>query len=79
VLLALSDRLGLEFAQEALGETVTVLVEAPDRHTGQLTGLTANYLRVMFDGPDTLRGRMAQVVVESAGSDGAAGTLVTAD
>lgn len=74
-LLALSDRLGLEFAQEQLGETVTLLVEARDRHTGQLTGLTPNYLRVAFEGPDELRGTLAQVLVESAGCDGAAGTL----
>ena len=78
-LLTLSDRLGLEFAHRHLGETVTVLTEARDRHTGQLSGLTPNYLRVAFEGPDELRGRMAQVVVESAGSEGAAGTLAASD
>jgi threonylcarbamoyladenosine tRNA methylthiotransferase MtaB len=77
-LLALSDRLGLEFAERHVGETVRVLVEQRDRAGGQLSGLTENYLRVGFDGPDSLRGQLVEVAVESAGSDGAAGTLVTA-
>jgi threonylcarbamoyladenosine tRNA methylthiotransferase MtaB len=72
-LLALSGRLGLEFAQRYLGETVPVLVEQRDRATGQLGGLTGNYLRVAFDGPDTLRGRIIPVQIQSAGSEGCAG------
>jgi len=75
-LIALSDRLALEFAQRALGETVEVLVEQRDRTSGQLSGLTGNYLRVAFDGPDELRGRIVPVLVQSAGSDGAAGVVV---
>lgn len=74
-LLALSDRLGLEFAQRYLGETVPVLVEQRDRATGQLSGLTGNYLRVAFDGPDSLRGSVVPVLVQSAGSEGAAGVV----
>jgi threonylcarbamoyladenosine tRNA methylthiotransferase MtaB len=72
-LLALSGRLGLEFAQRYLGETAEVLVEQRDRATGQLSGLTGNYLRVAFDGPDTLRGRIVPVQIQSAGSEGCAG------
>jgi len=72
----LSDRLGLEFAQRWVGETVTVLVEQRDRTTGQWTGLTGNYCRVAFDGPDNLRGRLVPVLIHSAGSDGAAGVLL---
>lgn len=75
-LLRLSDRLGLQFAENHLGETVTVLVEQRDRHTGQLSGLTGNYLRVAFDGPDTLRGQLIALQVQSAGSEGAFGTLL---
>ena len=74
-LIALSDRLGLEFAHQYVGEPVTVLVEQRDRATGQLSGLAGNYLRVAFDGPDHLRGQLATVRVESAGSDGAFGVL----
>ena len=76
VLNALSERLGLEFAQQYLGETVPVLVEHRDKHTRQLSGLTENYLRISFDGPDSLRGQIVPVLVESAGSEGAAGVLV---
>jgi threonylcarbamoyladenosine tRNA methylthiotransferase MtaB len=75
-LLRLSDRLGLQFADNHLGETVTVLVEQRDRHTGQLSGLTGNYLRVAFDGPDTLRGQLVPLQVQSAGSEGAFGVLL---
>ena len=78
VLTELSDRLGLEFAGRYVGETVTVLTEQRDRHSGLLSGLTENYLRVTFDGPDTLRGRLAQVLVQSAGSGGVMGEVVPA-
>jgi threonylcarbamoyladenosine tRNA methylthiotransferase MtaB len=73
-LVALSERLGLEFAQRYLGEEVTVLTEQRDPRTGQLSGLTGNYLRVAFEGPDELRGRLVPVLVRSAGSDGCSGT-----
>ncbi len=73
---ALSERLGLEFAQRYLGEVVRVLVEHRDRRGGPLSGLTENYLRVALEGPDTLRGSLVQVRVESAGSEGAAGERV---
>ncbi|HEU4754836.1 MAG TPA: MiaB/RimO family radical SAM methylthiotransferase, partial [Armatimonadota bacterium] len=72
-LLELSDRLGLAFAQRYLGETLPVLVEQRDRATGQLSGLTENYLRVALDGPDRLRGQIVAVLVQSAGSEGCAG------
>jgi len=75
-LLALSDRLALEFGGRYVGEEVTVLVEQRDRHSGQMSGLTGNYLRVAFDGPDALRGRLAHVLVQSAGSEGASGVLL---
>ena len=72
-LLALSDRLGLQFAEAHVGETVRVLVEQRDKRSGHLSGLTDNYLRVAFEGPDALRGRLAPVLIRSAGSDGAFG------
>jgi threonylcarbamoyladenosine tRNA methylthiotransferase MtaB len=72
----LSDRLGLEQAQQYLGEVVTVLAERRDRHTGLLSGLTGNYLRVTFDGPDTLTGRIIAVLVQSAGSEAVMGEVL---
>ncbi len=69
-LIALSDRLSLEFAQSFLGETVQVLVENRQRRSDLLTGLTDNYLRVQLEGPDHWRGQLVPVRVLSAGSDG---------
>ncbi len=74
-LLDLSDRLGLEFAERSVGETVNVLVEQRDKASGLLSGLTGNYLRVHFDGTDSLRGEIVPVAVASAGSGEAFGSL----
>jgi threonylcarbamoyladenosine tRNA methylthiotransferase MtaB len=74
-LMALSDRLALRFAERRVGETVTVLAEQRDRHSGQLSGLTENYLRVNFDGPDSLRGKLVPVRIWSAAPEGAFGTM----
>jgi threonylcarbamoyladenosine tRNA methylthiotransferase MtaB len=77
-LMTLSDRMGLAFAQSYLDETVTVLVESRQRGSGLLTGLTDNYLRVQFDGPDSWRGQLVPVRVTSAGAEGVAGEAVEA-
>jgi threonylcarbamoyladenosine tRNA methylthiotransferase MtaB len=74
-LAALSERLGLAFAQRFLGEVRGVLAEQRDRTSGELSGLTDNYLRVTFDGPDGLRGQVLPILIESAGSEGASGVL----
>ncbi len=66
-LLALSRRQGLAFAERHVGEEIDVLVESRDRRTGQLTGLTPNYLRAYFDGPDSLRGEVVRLLATSAG------------
>ena len=50
-----------QFAQSFLDETVEVLVESRQRASGLLTGLTDNYLRVQFDGPDAWRGELIRV------------------
>jgi threonylcarbamoyladenosine tRNA methylthiotransferase MtaB len=71
-LVALSSRLGREFARSFLGETVQVLVESRQRASGLLSGLTDNYLRVQFAGPDEWRGQLLPVLVTGAVADGAA-------
>jgi threonylcarbamoyladenosine tRNA methylthiotransferase MtaB len=76
VLLQLSDRLGLDFAQRHVGETVQVLVEQRDKESGLLSGLTPNYLRVHFEGPDSLRGQIVPITVASAAPGEAFGSLV---
>jgi tRNA A37 methylthiotransferase MiaB len=52
------------FRESMLGGVEDVLVlEAPDRTTGHLVGLTGNYMEVTFHGPATLRRRLARVRV----------------
>jgi threonylcarbamoyladenosine tRNA methylthiotransferase MtaB len=52
------------FREGMLGRVEDVLVlEARDRATGDLVGLTGNYMEVTFSGPDRLRRRLARVCV----------------
>jgi threonylcarbamoyladenosine tRNA methylthiotransferase MtaB len=75
-LIQLSDRLGLAFAQTFVGETVEVLVENRQKSSGMLVGLTGNYLRVQFDGPDEWRGRLLPVRLTTAGVEAVSGEAV---
>ena len=71
-LLALDEDLGGRWRQGFVGQTVPVLVEGrPHRDSGKLTGLTDRYLRVVFDGPERLRGEIVPVRV-----DGVEGAVV---
>ncbi|HSF05830.1 MAG TPA: radical SAM protein, partial [Methylomirabilota bacterium] len=47
------------------GQEVLVL-EQRERRRGQLVGLTGNYVEVIFDGPDSLMGRLVDVRVTAA-------------
>jgi threonylcarbamoyladenosine tRNA methylthiotransferase MtaB len=67
---------GLRFRQGLVGRVEDVLVlQTRDRVTGDLTGLTGNFVEVTFPGPDRLIRRLARVRVMAAGSDGVRGTL----
>jgi len=45
-----------------MNKRLDVMVEAKrDRNTGSLTGYSDNYIKVIFNGPDELMGRVAQV------------------
>ncbi len=57
----------LAFRTQRVGTTMEVLVlESRDKATGLLTGLTGNYLEVLFDGPDELmRGFVDVTITES--------------
>jgi threonylcarbamoyladenosine tRNA methylthiotransferase MtaB len=55
------------FRAAMVGTLVDVLVlEARDRSTGRLVGLTGNYVEVAFEGPDALRRHLARVRVTAA-------------
>jgi threonylcarbamoyladenosine tRNA methylthiotransferase MtaB len=67
---------GLRFRQGLVGRVEDVLVlQTRDRATGDLTGLTGNFVEVTFPGPDRLIRRLARVRVTAAGSDGVRGML----
>jgi threonylcarbamoyladenosine tRNA methylthiotransferase MtaB len=67
------------FQQTLVGRTEDVLVlEARDREGGDLTGLTGNYVEVIFPGPDHLRRGLARVRVTAADGTAARGVLQAA-
>ncbi len=62
---SLADELALDFKRRLVGRTVVPLVEhRRDRATGLLTGLTERYQKVIFDGPDSLKGKLVPVIVQ---------------
>jgi len=66
----------LAFRQRMLGRTHEALVlEARDRATGLLSGLTANYVEVLFDGPDRLPRRFVPVTITDCRPEGTFGRL----
>ena len=59
-----------------MGRVEDVLVlETRDRCSGDLTGLTGNYIEVSFAGPEHLRRGVARVRVTRAGEVSASGVL----
>jgi len=46
-----------------------VVLDARDRRTGLLAGLTDNYVEVLFDGPDTLGRRVVPLTITEARAD----------
>jgi len=66
----------LAFRRRLLGQPQEVLVlETRDRGTGLLTGLTGNYVEVLFDGPDALMNRFAAVTVTDVMPDSTLGEV----
>lgn len=48
-----------------LGESLDILVESKrDRRSGLLTGYSDNYIKVLFEGPDTLMNKIVSVKIE---------------
>jgi threonylcarbamoyladenosine tRNA methylthiotransferase MtaB len=67
---------GLAFRRALVGQRHDVVVlSARDRATGLLSGLTANYVEVLFEGPDSLARRFLPVTVTSATVDRTFGRL----
>jgi threonylcarbamoyladenosine tRNA methylthiotransferase MtaB len=66
----LASEKGLAFRRALIGSRQEALVlEARDRRTGLLAGLTAGYVEVLFEGPDTLGRRVVPLRITEAGPD----------
>ena len=63
---ALASELALRYKRQFVGDTVRVLVETTRDRSGRLRGYTDRYLRVLFDGPDELAGRIVPVAATRA-------------
>jgi threonylcarbamoyladenosine tRNA methylthiotransferase MtaB len=64
------------FRAAMIGRLEEVLVlETRDRASGELVGLTGNFVDVTFAGPDRLRGRLARVRLTAVGERTALGVL----
>jgi len=67
-LAALASEMAHAFHQRFAGSTVAVLVEEErDRESGLLHGLTSNYVRVVLEGPDELKGKLIWARILSTG------------
>ncbi len=66
----------LAFRRAMVGQRRDVLVlTARDRRTGLLSGLTSNYVEVLFAGPDTLARQFVAVTITGAEADHTLATL----
>jgi hypothetical protein len=51
-------------------------VETAGDEPGMVSGVADNYLRVSFEGPDELRGRLVRVAIDEARGSKVSGTLL---
>jgi threonylcarbamoyladenosine tRNA methylthiotransferase MtaB len=66
----LGDAKALAFRQGLVGRRREALVlETRDRRSGLLTGLTGNYVEVLFEGPDTLGRRVVPLTITEIRAD----------
>ncbi len=64
-LIELNAKLGSKYAEKFEGDIVTVLVERINR-AGKLVGHTSNYLKVEFEGDESLVGQLVNVTLTEA-------------
>jgi len=61
VLGSLAEKLAMEFTNKFMGKEVRVLVESKSATNGLLRGYTDRYIKVSFEGPDSLKGEFANI------------------
>lgn len=75
-LLSLDSDKRRSFYERFAGTEISVLAEAGrDRKTGRLRGKSANYIPVLFDGPDSLKNTMVKVRLASFDETGMTGAM----
>ena len=73
---AAANGVAFAYKKQFLNKVVEVLVEAErDHKTNQLCGYTERYIRVLFDGPDTIKNTIVSVRIEEINPSFAVGTL----
>lgn len=65
----LGKNLSQEFAKHFIGKTQKALIETRSRENGLLSGYTERYIRVLVNGPDSLKGALASVKIVSVGRE----------
>ena len=64
------------YKKQFLNKVVEVLVEAErEQKTNQLCGYSERYIKVLFDGPDTIKNTIVSVRIEEINPSFAVGTL----
>ena len=73
---ATANNIAFAYKKQFLNKVVEVLVEAErDHKTNQLCGYSERYIKVLFDGPDTIKNTIVSVRIEEINPSFAVGTL----
>jgi threonylcarbamoyladenosine tRNA methylthiotransferase MtaB len=78
-LLELSEQLQTSYAKQFIGQALRVLPESEyknAKYQGYLTGFSDNYLRIVFKGPQELKGKFCNVLVKKIQGHVCLGELV---
>ncbi|MBP1999152.1 threonylcarbamoyladenosine tRNA methylthiotransferase MtaB [Paenibacillus shirakamiensis] len=78
-LIDLSEQMQLAYAEKFVGQVLSVIPERDDKGLcgeGKLMGYSDNYLQILFDGPEELRGQVCLVQLTKAGVNTCEGQLV---
>lgn len=78
-LIELSEQMQLEYAKSFVGQVVDVIPEGPAKgrqEAGLIMGYSDNYLQVIFEGDESLIGKVCRVKLTEAGVNECEGVLV---
>ncbi|HUW30068.1 MAG TPA: tRNA (N(6)-L-threonylcarbamoyladenosine(37)-C(2))-methylthiotransferase MtaB [Planctomycetota bacterium] len=75
-MLTVGRETALAYKQQFVGCEADVLVESERDPSGKLCGYTDRYIRVVFDGPDTLKGTLARVLLEQGSPEKMKGRIM---